>query len=687
MHIFIAISAIFNGFVSVIAGFLVYFKNKHHIINKTFATFCFFVAFWAFGYFFPLVTYSKELSLLSFQLLHAGALFVAPAHFHFVCALLGITKEKKMIIILGYLINIFFLFTVPTRFFIEEMVPKYDFAYWANVGLAYHIWLTVWLGYVVYSVYLLINSYLKNKGIKKNQIKYILIGDIITFSCGSMNYFLFYDINLPPYFNILVSGQIITFAYVIIRYRFLDIQLNLINTLQKVFSVIFAITVAYFVYGFIFPFTGELPTTIIIGVSLITILFLSFKHLLRLPSIYHILRLTSFKEFKENIEEFLNKNIFYKNLTEFQNTIQETFCEKLKISSATILPITDKEKYPKLISHFRKDKTFLVADELKMKQENENIKFDFLSELESLGEICFPLFREKNLIGFFILGQKPYQNSYSKEELIVLEHAAHYISLSLVITLYNQELQKEIDHKTEKLQKQNKKMQQMIYQQAEFITVTTHELRTPINVAMIAMEMLKTEFKDKKYLHRTQQGLSAILKLRGLVQTLFEVQRLDRKRSKPEMEEVEANEFFTTIYNDTKPLMEEEKCEFKFENKLASKKIKFTCDPTQIRQVVNNLLTNATKFIDDGAKGKITLRVEGNDKRIFFSISDNGCGVPDETKKNIFGKFRSNHETKGKGLGLGLYLCKKIVSIHKGKIWCEDNPTGKGTSFCVELLE
>ena len=54
-------------------------------------------------------------------------------------------------------------------------------------------------------------------------------------------------------------------------------------------------------------------------------------------------------------------------------------------------------------------------------------------------------------------------------------------------------------------------------------------------------------------------------------------------------------------------------------------------------------------------------------------------------KKEIFKKFRGNHSTKDKGLGLGLYICRKIASIHKGKIWCEDTPLKSGTVFYVEL--
>jgi signal transduction histidine kinase len=65
-------------------------------------------------------------------------------------------------------------------------------------------------------------------------------------------------------------------------------------------------------------------------------------------------------------------------------------------------------------------------------------------------------------------------------------------------------------------------------------------------------------------------------------------------------------------------------------------------------------------------------------------VIDNGVGIPDSQKKSVFEKFKSGIITRNSGIGLGLYICKKILELHQGKIWVENTPGG-GSSFFVEL--
>ena len=98
MNFFLFVSALVNGIAALIAGTIIYFRKQNHLIHQTFAVFCFALAFWAFGSFWPLVADSFELSFLSFRILHVGAFFLAIANFHFICAILGITRKNKLLI-------------------------------------------------------------------------------------------------------------------------------------------------------------------------------------------------------------------------------------------------------------------------------------------------------------------------------------------------------------------------------------------------------------------------------------------------------------------------------------------------------------------------------------------------------------------------------------------------------------
>jgi signal transduction histidine kinase len=107
--------------------------------------------------------------------------------------------------------------------------------------------------------------------------------------------------------------------------------------------------------------------------------------------------------------------------------------------------------------------------------------------------------------------------------------------------------------------------------------------------------------------------------------------------------------------------------------------IMIEADKTRIYEVVSNLLRNAIKFTDSGTI-TITSRLEG--KNAIISIKDTGRSIDPELMPRLFTKFASKSET---GTGLGLYLSKKIIEAHGGKIWAENNKDEKGATFAFTL--
>jgi len=93
------------------------------------------------------------------------------------------------------------------------MVPKFSMEYWAEPGILYHLYLIMFFGFFLYASYLMIKQFKIEIGFKKSQMKFVLAGMILSFLGGSTNYFLFYDINFPPYGNILASSFVIFAAY------------------------------------------------------------------------------------------------------------------------------------------------------------------------------------------------------------------------------------------------------------------------------------------------------------------------------------------------------------------------------------------------------------------------------------------------------------------------------------------
>lgn len=128
--------------------------------------------------------------------------------------------------------------------------------------------------------------------------------------------------------------------------------------------------------------------------------------------------------------------------------------------------------------------------------------------------------------------------------------------------------------------------------------------------------------------------------------------------------------------------MKEKKIDFNFDNKL-NKKIEIEIDEQQIRQILSNLLNNAIKFTN-GDKPTIIIEIRETDDSVQISVIDNGAGIPDKDIERIFEKFQTTKTSMGAGIGLGLYICKKIIELHEGKIWAKNNENG-GVKLIFEL--
>lgn len=224
-YFYFAFSAAFNAFVSTVLGFFILFRDSGNKVNKTLALFSFSVALWSYAYILWPLTQDREMALLSFQLLHTPACFVSIFYLHFVAHWLGIYQTERLKIWVGYILSFYFACWTFSPVFISDMVPKFGMRFWAVPGMLYHYYLLMFFSVFLYSSYLLFKNYFCSSGVKKKQILLVLVGIGLSFLGGSTNYFLWYNINIPPYGNILASSFVIFSVYAIIRYNLLNIKL------------------------------------------------------------------------------------------------------------------------------------------------------------------------------------------------------------------------------------------------------------------------------------------------------------------------------------------------------------------------------------------------------------------------------------------------------------------------------
>ncbi len=692
MSLFLFISALVNGIAALTAGTIIYLKKRNHLIHQTFAIFCFALAFWAFGSFWPLVTNNSELSLLSFRILHVGAFFLAIANFHFVCAILGITRKNKLLIRGGYILSVLLLPLISTKFFIEGVAPKSGFTFWLEPGVLYHFWIVIWLAYFAYAFHLLGTFYKKNEGIKKQQIKYIYLGEVVSFSALVINFLPTYNLSVPIYFNILLAGQVTSFAYAILRYRYLDIQLSLFGIAKKILSLIVSLGLGLGISYVVFFRREQLSVLMLFPIiSLAT--YFSLSSFFNSRFFFHLLGMKHVDDLTKAVGDFYKKNLFYTSLSELLNSVRTIFIKKLKISAVEVVLLnSDNFKlFAPLSGYFQKsDENYLSLREFLPEGKEKE-----LDEIRKLGMFCFPLWGEnKKLVGFLFLGYKPRQKTYVHKELQILKTVAAHISLSLKISNYNADLRKEVAHKTkqlkvksEKLRYSYRKLQELNHAKDSFFAVTSHDLRTPMTIIkgyndfLISEKFGRLNAKQRDFLERIRSGSENIL---SLINSILEISRLEADRMEFNFEKTDLLPVMENIVKDFKMKCAEKSIELRFENPEGLNP-KIVTDENKIKRVTMNLLGNAFKFTPEN--GRITVRLTREGEFLKFEIIDNGIGIAKKNQKMIFERFSQvqNYLQKSyQGTGLGLSIVKGIVEKLNGRVWVESE-LDHGSNFIFIL--
>ena len=229
----------------------------------------------------------------------------------------------------------------------------------------------------------------------------------------------------------------------------------------------------------------------------------------------------------------------------------------------------------------------------------------------------------------------------------------------------------------------------------KFITITNHELRTPVTVLKGYIELIDYFLEDNRDENITEAIeiiTETMSELVGIVEQMHDISSYDYGKKHMISGDVEIEKVLKVIFKEMKVLFEKRKIQFDL--KLEKSGVIVSGDDKQLKRSLRELLQNALKFTPEGGHVELEYSANQENKKVYIKIKDDGIGIPGDKLDMIFEPFYEvqnviNHMTSktefmGGGIGLGLTLAKEVFESHKGKLLLESEENN-GSTFTVVL--
>jgi len=238
------------------------------------------------------------------------------------------------------------------------------------------------------------------------------------------------------------------------------------------------------------------------------------------------------------------------------------------------------------------------------------------------------------------------------------------------------ENQQKLEHYIDELNRSNFELQQ-------FAFIASHDLQEPVRKILFYSDFLRDAYAgtiDPKGLLFLTKMQNSALRMRSLIQDILSFSRVDNAADT--LEEVNLNLVLSAALQDLEIIINEKKATVNFSTLPVIK-----ADKRMMVQLFQNIIGNALKYSRTDAEPVVDILCVTDDRQVLFTFRDNGIGIKEEYLEKIFTLFQRLHgrETYD-GSGLGLAICKRIVEVHKGKIWATGNTDqDNGVTFFVSF--
>lgn len=566
------------------------------------------------------------------------------------------------------------------------------------------------LGLLTYSLIILRKGVKVSRGSKQQHLKLLYVSMVI-----ALPFLVITEFILPTvtgWFGLTNVGILVMILptlglyYSVVRLKLFNVRLAVVRSIGFIIAV-GAISLIYGIISFIVIKFLNFNKNVSLQ-ELFNVVFIIFSSSIFYPLLRFFRRISDRLFYQDsynpqNLYDELNSLLVSSiDLNEIIEKSQEIVKKYLRVVFVDVEIIYQKKNKPKLsekfdnfnvdnvLNYFLKNKQdYLVVDEI---EESDLHKSNL--EKNNISAI-FRLYSKTNqrIIGYILISNKKSGNILSKIDIKVLETAANEMTIAIENVFHYEEianfantLQSKVDSATYKLRRANEKLQALDESKDDFISMASHQLRTPLTSVKGYLSMVlegdagkvskvQKDMLDQAYFssQRMTYIISDLLNVSRLKTGKFVIERSKVNLAKlieeeiAQLTETALNKKIDLIYDKPKNFPD------------------FYLDETKTRQVVMNFMDNALYYTPQD--GEVRVELIDKEKTIEFRVTDNGIGVPRKEQVHLFTKFyRAGNARKVRpdGTGLGLYMAKKVIVAEGGSIIFESQE-GEGSTFGFEF--
>lgn len=723
-----AASSYVTAAVSTLFGIFVFLKSSRRSINRAFFLLAASVSCWAFFVARMISESSAQKALLWSELEHYGVILIPPAYYHFACSVLEIVEQRRQFIRIGYALAIPFFILNAFHLLVAQVSPKSYFNFYENPTGLYNLLLLYFGSLVLWAHWELVTHFQNASPVKKNQIRYLFFASALGFLSGSLTFLPVFGIDAPPLSVLGVACYAFILFYATAKHRLMQVSVAITRMVLLALIYIPLLLVPVAIGAFF-----ESGLKLLFGASW-WIVPLAFEALFALAglAVYRFAQdqaerklLAEQREYQATLRKASVGMTRIRQLPRLLRLTAGILSRAVGLTHVSIyLQDEEDKRYIRqvakgkdgasvgvglglddpLIKYLLVHKNAIVLEEFHVQR--QQVEDPGLREVEislrRLGAaLVIPSFIHDQLLGFVVMGTKRSGQIYTDDDIKVLMTLSNQAALAIENARF---------YETEK------------ERQAEMFH--TAQLASLGTMAGSMSHQINNRFYVESVVAGAQRTLWQEVDLAGVPEHVRELaQKTIVAFQKIEADAIRGGDIAKTLLNFSKPGKMDRTAfpeiiklaadlaqyrvkfeEIDFESVVSNPSPLLDGNKNQLTEVFYNLMSNAydaikskeqkikegqlTLLAGQGYKGKLAVSATSTAKNgatwLQVVVHDNGIGIKQEDLARLFIPFFTTKATAEKGTGLGLYVIKKIVENHGGRIEV-NSAYGEGTTFTIHL--